>query len=269
MVEIGLTDLLNKITSLDFEQVSKSIAEFIRRQVVEAGATGVVIGLSGGLDSSTAAYLAVRALGKDSVLGLILPDSRITPHQDVEDAREVAKNLGIETIFVDIAPIHDTFMKYLKSHRLAEGNLRARIRMCLLYYYANLLNRLVLGTGDRSEALIGYFTKYGDGGVDIQPLAQLYKTQVRALASYLDVPRQIVVKRSSPRLWAGQEAEEELGLVYEDIDRILYCLFDLNMGVDETSKNLGISPDKVVYVLNRHRATEHKRQPPPSPKLQL
>jgi len=262
-------DPLSKITLLNFEQISKGIADFIRREVAEAGATGVVMGLSGGLDSSTAAYLAVKALGEDSVLGLILPDSGITPIQDVEDAKEVARNLGIETIFLDIASIHDTYMKYLKSHRLAEGNLRARIRMCILYYYANLLNRLVLGTGDKSEALIGYFTKYGDGGVDIQPLAQLYKTQVRALASYLNVPRQIVAKKSSPRLWAGQQAEDELGLVYEDIDRILYCLFDLNMSVDEISKNLGIPLNKVVSILSRHRATAHKRQPPPSPKIQL
>ena len=260
-------DPLKKITSLDFERVAKGIEEFIRREVSDAGASGVVLGLSGGLDSSTAAYLAVRALGKDSVLGLLLPDLKITPPVDVEDARAVADALGIETIYIDISSIHRAYMKHLKPDRLAEGNLRARIRMCILYYYANLLKRLVLGTGDRSETLIGYFTKYGDGGADIQPLAGLYKTQVRALAAYLGVPKQIVAKRSSPRLWADQEAEDELGLSYEDIDRILYSLFDLKMGVEEASRSLSVPLDKVLSILNRHRATEHKRQLPPSPTL--
>jgi NAD+ synthase len=258
-------NLLKKIASLDFELVAKDIEEFIRREVSSAGASGVVLGLSGGLDSSTAAYLAVRALGKDSVLGLLLPDSRITPSVDVEDAKAVADSLGIETIYIDISTIHSAYMGYLKPDRLAEGNLRARIRMCILYYYANLLNRLVLGTGDRSEALIGYFTKYGDGGVDIQPLAGLYKTQVRALAAYLGVPERIVAKRSSPRLWAGQMAEDELGLSYEDIDSILYSVFDLKMGVEEASRSLGLPLNKVLYILNRHQATKHKRQQPPSP----
>ncbi len=262
-------DPLEKITSLDFKLVAKSIEEFITRRVSEARASGVVLGLSGGLDSSTAAYLAVRALGKESVLGLLLPDSRITPPADIEDAWAVANALGIKTIYIDISNIHRAYMEYLKPHRLAEGNLRARIRMCILYYYANLLNRLVLGTGDRSEALIGYFTKYGDGGVDIQPLAGLYKTQVRALAAYLGVPKQILAKKSSPRLWAGQEAEDELGLSYEDIDRILYSVFDLKMGVEEVSRSLGLPLDKVLSILNRHRATEHKRQPPPSPTLPI
>lgn len=264
-----LLDPLEKMTSLDFEQVAGGIEGFIRREVSQAGASGVVLGLSGGLDSSTAAYLAVRALGRGAVLGLILPDSGVTPPGDVEDAKAVAAALGIETVYIDISSIHRAFTGYLKPHMVAEGNLRARIRMCILYYYANLLNRLVLGTGDRSEALIGYFTKYGDGGVDIQPLAGLYKTQVRALASYLNLPKQIVAKRSSPRLWAGHVAEDELGLSYEDIDRILYCVFDLKMGVEEASRSLGMPLGKVLSVLNRYRATEHKRQQPPSPTLTI
>jgi len=260
-----MMDPLKEITLLDFERVARRIEVFIRRRVSEAEASGVVLGLSGGLDSSTAAYLAVRALGKGSVLGLLLPDSRVTPPADVEDAKAVADALGIETIYIDISSIHRAYMEYLKPHRLAEGNLRARIRMCILYYYANLMNRLVLGTGDRSEVLIGYFTKYGDGGVDIQPLAGLYKTQVRALAAYLGVPERIVAKRSSPRLWAGQMAEDELGLSYEDIDRILYSVFDRKMVVEEVSRSLGLPLDKVLFVLNRCRATKHKRRPPPAP----
>lgn len=260
-------DLLEKMTKLDFERVSRCIEVFIKSKVCEAGASGVVLGLSGGLDSSTAAYLAVRALGRGSVLCLMLPDSRVTPPSDVEDARAVAEALGVEAVSIDISSIHSAYMGYLKPHRLAEGNLRARIRMSILYYYANLLNRLVLGTGDRSEALLGYFTKYGDGGVDLQPLAGLYKTQVRALASYLGVPKRIVAKRSSPRLWVGQMAEDELGLSYEDIDRILYSIFDLGMGVEDVSRSLGVAIEKVNSLVGRHRVTEHKRHPPPSAKV--
>ncbi|MEM3891261.1 MAG: NAD+ synthase [Nitrososphaerales archaeon] len=260
-------DLLEKMTKLDFKRISKGIEDFIKSKVLEANSSGVVLGLSGGLDSSTAAYLAVRALGKDSVLGLLLPDSRVTPSNDVEDAKAVADELQIKTITIDISNIHRAYMNYLQPHRLAEGNLRARIRMSILYYYANLLNRLVLGTGDRSELLIGYFTKYGDGGVDLLPLAELYKTQVRFLASYLNVPKRIVAKKSSPRLWAGQMAEDELGMSYEDIDQILYSIFDLKMKPEEASNILNIPLDKINSVLSRCRATEHKRLPPPSAKI--
>ncbi len=260
-----MLDILVRLTSLDYGYVTRSIEEFIKSRVSDAGVDGVVLGLSGGLDSSTAAYLAARALGSSKVLGLVMPDSRVTPRLDVEDAMAVVEALGIESKVIDIAGIHEAYTSHLKRDRLAEGNLRARIRMSLLYYHANLLQRLVLGTGDRSEALIGYFTKYGDGGVDIQPLAGLYKTQVRRLAAYLGIPERIVAKKSSPRLWAGQEAERELGLTYEEIDGILYLTFDLKVGVEEASRILNIPVEKVMRVLDRHKATEHKRLMPPSP----
>jgi len=253
---------ITEVTARDYEQISSSISEFIRATVSQAGAGGVVVGLSGGVDSSVAAYLAARALGKEKVLALIMPDGRATPREDVEDAQNLADMLQLERRLIDIQPIHRVFTERLPPNQLAEGNLRARIRMCLLYYYANLLGRLVLGTGDRSEALIGYFTKYGDGGVDLHPLLGLYKTQVRELARHLNLPKRIIEKKSSPRLWAGHDAESEIGAAYHDIDRVLYCIFDLKLSEEETCKRTGLSIELIRRVLSMNGETAHKRSLP-------
>ncbi|MCD6095129.1 MAG: NAD(+) synthase, partial [Thermoprotei archaeon] len=145
----------------------------------------------------------------------------------------------------------------------ANGNLKARIRMCLLYYYANVNNALVIGSSDKSEILIGYFTKYGDGGVDLLPIGDLYKTQVRQLAIGLGVPKKIAYKPSSPRLWPGHMAEDELGLSYEEIDIILYAYHDLGLSEDEIVQRCNVSADKVKRVISMVRNSEHKRKMPP------
>ncbi len=261
---------LEKLLNIDYEYVVSEICAFIKKQVVEAGLKGAVIGLSGGIDSSTTAFLTVRALGAENVLGLIMP-YRTTPKEDVDDARKVAEILGIKYVMIDISEIRDTYARVIpdfdESDKVSAGNLLPRIRMMLLYYYANKYRRIVVGTGDRSEILIGYFTKYGDGGVDILPIGSLYKTQVRKLGQYLGVPESIVKKPSSPRLWPGHLAEEELGLRYEEIDLILHALFDLGLDIDETVRATGLSRDKVVKVVEMYERSRHKRKMPPTPLL--
>ncbi len=258
---------MEDITGLDYEAVAEALSEFTREVVASAGARGVVVGVSGGVDSATTLALMVRALGADKVFALVMPDSAVTPPEDVKDALSVIDKFGVEYKSIDIKPIVDSYLTATGENpdKRSLGNLRARIRMSLLYLYANMEGRLVAGTGDRSEILIGYFTKYGDGGVDFLPIGCLYKTQVRMLAKHLGVPPRIAEKPSSPRLWPGQLAEAELGIPYEEIDLILYGLFDLGLSPDEVVEATGLEPWKVQRVLELHRSSEHKRHPPPSP----
>lgn len=230
----------------------------------EARAKGVVLGLSGGLDSSTAAYLSVRALGRRRVLGLLMPD-QATSSRDLEDAKLVAKKLNIPYRLFDLNPLCERIFPLFRENRNARGNVKARLRMVLLYYAANSKNLLVVGTSDRSELLTGYFTKYGDGGADLLPLGGLFKTQVRELASYLGVPERILSKPSTPGLWPGQTAEGELGMSYELLDSILHLKLDLGMNPSFIQKKLGVSKELIERLLRRVEATEHKRRLPPSP----
>lgn len=247
---------------LDIQAARRKIVSFIRRRARLAHVDGAVLGLSGGVDSAVTAYLTVEALGSRRVACLIMPDLRVTPESDVSDAEAIAEELSTETMVIDVAPIHRAFMKGLEANRLAEGNLRARIRMALLYYHANVANRMVVGTGDRSESLIGYFTKYGDGGVDILPIGDLYKTEVRKMGEVLGVGRRIVSKRSSPRLWAGQTAEGELGASYETIDAVLRMCIDQGEGVGDAAAKLGIRVDEVRKIASKYRQSAHKRRTP-------
>ncbi len=254
-------------TELDLSSARRRVVAFIKRKVEESQAEGAVLGISGGIDSAVTAYMCVESLGSRRVMGLIMPDLRATPDEDVEDARLVASELCIETKEIDVAPIHKAYLKSLESNRLAEGNLRARIRMSLLYYHANLKNRLVIGTGDRSELLLGYFTKYGDGGVDVLPIADLYKTEVRRLGETLGINRRIVAKRSSPRLWPGHIAESEIGMSYEAIDRLFKLRFEEELEVPAIAARMKLNRAKVELILAKYEASEHKRQMPEICKL--
>ncbi len=269
----GVSELklsINALLTFPVERTITEIAEFIRRYVEAAGADGVVVGVSGGIDSSVALALAVKALGKEHVTALILPDRRTTPNQDVNDALTLVKLFDVRYHLIYIDDIVDAFSKipfFDPDNNIATGNLRARVRMNILYYFANRFNNLVLGTGDRSEILIGYFTKYGDGAVDLLPLACLYKTQVRHIAQWLGVPERIIKKPSSPRLWPGHLAEKELGMKYEDIDLILYGLFDLGLTEEQLSELAGIRLELIDRVITLHRRSRHKRGFPPYPRL--
>lgn len=242
----------------------EEILSFIREKVRDSGSKGVVLGISGGLDSSTAAYLCVRALGRHRVLGLLMPDEA-TSSQDLEDAKLVVRGLKIPHRLLDLKPLCERIFPLLRGDRNARGNVKARLRMVLLYYAANSKKLLVVGTSDRSELLMGYFTKYGDGGADLLPLGGLFKTQVRELARYLGVPERIVSKPSTPGFWPGQTAEGELGVSYEVLDSILHLRLDLGKDLPPIQKKLGVSKELIERLLRRVEATEHKRRPPPFP----
>ena len=266
---------LDEVVKLDYDSVVKDIGDFLASKLEEAGAQGYVVGVSGGVDSATTLFLAAKMLGPDKVFPLIMPDSEVTPREDVDDAKQLVSMLGLKPHIIDISPIVNVYKSSIPIYegeepdRVPLGNLRARIRMSLLYYYANKLNRLVLGTGDRSEILIGYFTKYGDGGVDVLPIGILYKSQVRRLAVHLGVPEKVAFKPSSPRLWPGQTAEGELGVSYDQVDLVLYAVFDLGLDPSRVPEATGVPREVVERVMELHRRSEHKRNPPPTPPLDI
>lgn len=252
---------------LNSEDAVKEITTFIKNVVKGANAEGVVVGVSGGVDSSLVVSLCVRALGRDQVLGVFMP-TIFTPQEDIEDAKELAQQLGIRTEYVNIQEVGESFVRMLKinkfssKYRIPLANIWARTRMIILYYYANLNNYLVAGTGDRSEALIGFFTKHGDGGVDFAPINHLYKTQVRVLAEYLGIPKRIAYKPSSPHLYPGHKVQDEIPLTYEVLDPILVGLFDKKLSLEQVSELTSVSIDPIQEIISRHYRSEHKRKCP-------
>lgn len=261
------------IPPIKYDYARLRITEFIRDKVNEAYADGVVLGLSGGVDSSVTLALAVEALGKERVHVLILPDTRVTPVEDIDDAYTLAEKFGVKVSRVDIDAMVDSFKNnmpfYNDEDKVSLGNIRARVRMIILYYYANTHNLLVCGTGDKSEIYMGYFTKYGDGGVDLLPIGDLYKTQVREMGKILGIPEKILAKPSSPRLWEGHKAEDELGATYEVIDTILFYYLNLKMDAGQIHDETGIPVETVNKVIERIYRYEHKRNMPPIPKVSV
>jgi NAD+ synthase len=260
----------------DGETTINKISKFILDQVSEAGSSGVVIGLSGGLDSSTTAYLCSKSLKKEQILGIIMP-TITTPSEDIEDAITVAETLGIEYEIIHVDDLIEPFkalcmhsvsnkLKNTEARELANANLKARIRMMVLYYHANDLGRIVVGTGNRTELLVGYFTKYGDGGVDILPIGDLYKTEVRKIAKDIGVPENIIQKAPTAGLWAGQTDEEELGIKYETLDKLLYLMVDKKMDNNHIAQKLDIPVEEVVRIKRMISSSEHKLKPAPIPK---
>lgn len=254
------------VSDANFRRISRIIQQFITSYVSDNSAIGLVLGLSGGLDSSVVLKLAVNALGPSRVLGFMMP-SNMTPKEDVEHAIDLAKSLGVKYHFIEIVPIIEKYENILPADKRARGNLMARIRMNILYYYAAINSYHVAGTSDKSEIQIGYFTKFGDGAADIMPIAGLYKTQVRTLAKFLGLPAPIIRKKSSPRLWDDHLAEEEIGMDYDMIDKILYLLIDEKLRPKDVARKLDIQSIQVKKIMDMMEKSSHKRNPAPIPQL--
>ena len=246
-------------SKLDYEKFISEIQKWIKEYISSAKANGVAVGISGGIDSAVTATLCVNALGKKNVIGLGLPCSSIP--QDLKYAKRVAKILGIKFIVLELTSVYNEFLKVstplFESNKIATANLKPRLRMMAIYYVGQSLGKfLVAGTSNRTEIAIGYFTKYGDGGVDFEPIGGLYKCEVRELAKVLNIPEKIIIKPPSAGLYEGQTDESEIGITYDLLDQILYRIdhfLDLNE-FDEKD---------VKKVIDMVKAAEHKTNMPP------
>lgn len=246
------------------------IATFVADYVDRANADGVVVNLSGGLDSTVTATLAVEALGADSVYGLVLPSSKLGG-AGARDAEAVADLLGIDYDTLQVQPLlaqlADVAPSCVELHGdpVLRGNLVARLRMALAYLVANDSGRLVAGTTNRSELLLGYFTKYGDGAADLLPLGDRYKTEVGELAEELEVPEFVVEKPPTAGFWPGQTDERDLGVPYETIDAVLALHVEAGLDRPAVRAELDADPAAVDRIFDHYEATGHKRAFPPTP----
>jgi NAD+ synthase len=258
------------LLEMDFSETQKRICRFIKEYVQNAGAKGIVIGLSGGVDSATIAGLSSLSVGGENVLGLMLPENENFNQKDIDDAKVVAELFHLQTQACDISEALGGFYRGIpvfdQSDRLCKGNIKARTRMIYLYYYANKQNRIVCGSSDKSETMMGYFTKWGDAAADIAPIIDLYKTQVRKLAIHIGIPQELALKPSTPALWPNQLAESELGIKYETLDLILYGL-ERFLKTEDIAAQLGLEQTLVDNVKVRWLANEHKRRMPIAPKI--
>jgi len=253
-------------------QAIEVIVGFIRSQLRQAGFERLVIGLSGGVDSSAVAYLAARAIGADKLLAIRMP-YRTSSEASETDALRVVDDLGCRTERVEITPMVEPMLDLVsdddpKALNVRRGNVMARQRMIVLYDRSAAFDALVIGTSNKTEALLGYGTLFGDMAAALQPIGDLYKSQLRAVATELGVPAEIVAKPPSADLWPGQTDEGELGRTYEDLDRALYALVDRRWTIDRCVE-AGMARDLVEWVSRRVAQMEFKRQLPPVAKLSL
>ena len=235
------------------EEVHGKITKGIRKYFQENGIKKAVIGLSGGIDSSLSAKLAADAVGKENVRGIIMPVSGISSDENIKDAVELCRLIGISHSIIYINEFIKEFEKLEWQSKTAKMNTSSRIRAVILYHYANTHNALVIGTSNRTEIMLGYFTKYGDGAVDIEVIGDLFKTDELELARYLKIPEKIISKTPTAELYHGQTDEEELGASYREIDKILKKI---------DSKQPLPKSELAGKILKRIRDNEHKRNVP-------
>ncbi|MFX1364907.1 MAG: NAD+ synthase [Promethearchaeota archaeon] len=248
---------------LDYRLIIPEIQNWIKDYITSIKIDGVVVGISGGIDSAVTTSLCVNALGKENVIGLGLPCSSIP--QDLDDAEELAENLGIKFIKIELTSIYNEFIKVasplIESSQIALANLKPRLRMMSIYFIGQSFGKLlVAGTSNRTELVIGYFTKYGDGGVDFEPIGSLYKCEVREIAKILNIPNQIIKRPPSAGLWEGQTDEAEIGISYDDLDEIIYRI-DYNLSLND------LDGDKVEKTQQMISLAEHKNKMPPVYKI--
>lgn len=250
-----------KIPNITADDVN-SLKKFIKDSVARAKAKGVVIGLSGGIDSAVVTKLCADALGPENVLNVFMP-SRVTPPEDYKTTLELSNLWGTEYRVVDIQPAVDALVAVLLSDAetpLERGNISARCRMTVLYNMAKKRQYLVVGTSNQSEIMMGYFTKFGDGACDVTPLANMYKTEVRQVAALIGVPEDIIAKPPSAGLWEGQTDEKDMGITYRDLDAILYEM-EQDKTDSQISADTGLPKEQVAEIRRQVELMEHKRLP--------
>jgi NAD+ synthase len=262
--------LSQEALKLDLPLTATRLKRFIKDYVQKTKAKGIVLALSGGLDSSTVAALSALAIGGQKVLALSMPEKETYNPLDAKHSKKLAEKFRFNLETIDITNILKAYYKSIPAFKpadlISKGNIKARARTICVYYYANHQNRIVIGPSDKSETMLGYFTKWGDVAADISPLMDLYKSQVRRLASYIGVPTEIVEKPSSPQLWPKQLAETELGMKYETLDLILLGLENF-MTPEEIAGKLKLPLKQVEAIKARWLSSEHKRRAPLTMKM--
>ncbi|MDD3626110.1 MAG: NAD+ synthase [bacterium] len=253
---------MTTIDKINIKGVIKLITNFIRSEVRKTGFNKIVIGLSGGLDSSVVAYLSVLGLGKENVTGILLP-YKTSVSESKEHALLVAKNLGIKTVEISITEMVDAYLCKFKNEisKGRSGNIMARQRMIVLYDQAVEHDSLVMGTSNKTEILLGYTTLWGDMACALSPIGDLYKTQVRILARELTVPEVIIKKHPSADLWIGQTDEKDLGFTYEDVDKLLFYMVDERYTMPQLEK-IGYKTEFITKVFNLIQKNQFKRKLP-------
>ena len=251
---------MNKL-DLNLKEVHNELVEFLRESFKKAGFSKAVLGLSGGIDSALVAYLLRDALGKENVLAIMMPYKSSNP-DSLNHAKLVVEDLGINSKTIEITDMIDAYFKNEKeATSLRMGNKMARERMSILFDYSSKENALVVGTSNKTEIYLGYSTQFGDSACALNPIGDLYKTNIWDLSRYLKIPNELIEKKPSADLWEGQTDEQEMGLTYKEADQVLYRMLEENKKVEEVLAE-GFNKDLVDNILRRMNRSEYKRKMP-------